>query len=261
MRRFVFIVFLVFPVLGLAQGVPIGAGALSSIFSSKLAFQPAVNSTAPLSVAQIVDGAGYTTQIQVVNLDTGPVNYSLQFWDDSGNPLQLTLASGTASGNLPVGGAAFATTPGTATALTQGWGQATGSGRIGVLTIFKLSVAGRPDSEGTVTGIQSGNRVFLPFDNTSGYVTGMAVANTSTQTLSITLHFTTDSGAASQGSISLPPHAHVAFALTAPPASVSLPPLAGLRGSIELDASTPDIAVVGLRFSPTNSFTSLGAFQ
>src|ERR1700710_164262 len=122
MRKYAFIVFLIFPVLGLAQAASTSHGALISIFASNLAFQPAVNDSAPLSVAQIVDGAGYTTQIQVVNLDTGPVDYSLQFWDDSGNPLQLPLASGTASGNLSVGGTAFLTTPGTSATQIQGWG-------------------------------------------------------------------------------------------------------------------------------------------
>jgi hypothetical protein len=37
------------------------------------------------------------------------------------------------------------------------------------------------------------------------------------------------------------------------------PATAGARGSIRF-LSSPDIAVVGLRFSPNNSFTSLGSF-
>ena len=156
-----------------------------------------------------------------------------------------------------MGGTAFAETPGTASALTQGWANVAGSGRIGVLTIFRQSVPGRPDSEGTVTGVQSGNRVFLPFDNTNGYVTGVAVANTNaTQTLFVSMMFQTDSGSTATGSLPLPPHGHMAFVLTS-----MFPTLAGFRGSIEFTASTPDIAVVGLRFSPTNSFTSLGVFQ
>ena len=219
-----------------------------------------ITSTSPLSIAQIADGSSWTTQIQVVNLDSVPINYSFQFWDDNGNPLQLPFVNGTAgtfSGTLAVGGTAFAKTPGTSPALAEGWAQAISNGRIGVLTIFKQSVSGRPDSEGTVTGVQSGSRVLLPFDDTNGYATGVAVANTNaTQTLFISLQFKTDSGATSTGSLSLPPHAHTAFVLTS-----MYPALAGVRGSIAFTASTPDIAVVGLRFSPTNSFTSLGAFQ
>jgi hypothetical protein len=97
----------------------------------------------------------------------------------------------------------------------------------------------------------------LPFDNTNGYVTSVAVANTNpTQPLFIRFLFQLENGSAVNGSLSLPAHAHTAFALT-----TMFPSLAGVRGSIEFTAQTPDIAVVGLRFSPTNSFTSLGEFQ
>jgi len=35
----------------------------------------------------------------------------------------------------------------------------------------------------------------------------------------------------------------------------------GLRGSIKFTAPTADIAVVGLEFTPTGQFSSLGTFQ
>ena len=219
-----------------------------------------VTSISPLRIAQIADGSGWKTLFEIINLDQVSVDYSVQFWDDNGNPLQLPFVNspaGSFAGALAVGGTAFAETPGTASALIQGWANVASSGRIGVLTIFRQSVPGRPDSEGTVTGVQSGNRVFLPFDNTNGYVTGVAVANTNaTQTLLVSMMFQTDSGSMSTGSLPLPPQGHMAFVLTS-----MFPALAGFRGSIEFTASTPDIAVVGLRFSPTNSFTSLGVFQ
>jgi hypothetical protein len=196
----------------------------------------------------------------VINLDQVPVNFSFQFWDDNGNPLQLPILNGQAgifAGTLGVGSTAFAETPGTAVALTQGWAKVTGNGRIGVLAIFRQSVPGRPDSEGTISGAQSGNRVFLPFNNTNGFVTGVAIANSNpTQTLSVSMTFQTDTGATSNGFLSLPPNAHMAFGLTS-----MFPGLGGQRGSILFTASTPDIVVLGLRFSPTNSFTSLDSFQ
>jgi hypothetical protein len=210
-----------------------------------------------LRIAQIADGSNWKTLFQVVNLDQVPVNYSLRFWDDNGNSLQLPLANGATAGTLAVGATAFAETTGAAAALTQGWAEAASSGRIGLLTIFRQIVPGRPDAEGTVSGVQSGSRVFLPFDDTNGYVTGVAVANTNpTQGLFISLMFQLENGTQATGSLSLPAHAHTAFQLTS-----MFPALAGVRGSMELTASTPDIAVVGLRFSPTNSFTSLGEFQ
>ena len=126
-----------------------------------------------------------------------------------------------------------------------------------ILTIFRQSVPGRPDSEGSISGAQSSNRIFLPFNNTGGFVTGVAIANSNpTQTLSVSLTFQADNGATSNGFLSLPPNAHQAFVLTS-----LFPQLAGQRGSIQFTTSTPDMVVMGLRFSPTNSFTSLDSFQ
>jgi hypothetical protein len=224
------------------------------------AFLFPITPTASQCIAQIADGGSWKTIFQVVNLDQAPVTFSFQFWDDNGNLLQLPLLNGTAgtfAGTLAVGGTAFAETPGIAGALTQGWARVTSNGRIGVLTIFRQRVSGRPDSEGTVTGMQAGSRVVLPFDNTNGYATGVAVANTNaSQMLSISLTFQAESGATSTGTLLLSPLAHTAYVLTS-----NYPALAGVRGSITFTATTPDISVVGLRFSPTNSFTSLGVFQ
>jgi hypothetical protein len=231
-----------------------GGGTSNALTFSTFGFSSA------LRVAQIADGSNWKTLFQVVNLDVTPVNFAFQFWDDNGNSLALPLVNGSPSpfsGTLPVGGTAFAETPGTAAALTQGWAEAASGGKIGVLTIFRQIVPGRPDSEGTVTGVLSGSKVFLPFDDTNGYVTGVAIANTNpTQTLFVTLTFAQENGSQSTGALSLPPHGHTAFVLTS-----MFPALSGVRGSVEFTASTPDIAVVGLRFSPNNSFTSLGEFQ
>jgi hypothetical protein len=139
--------------------------------------------------------------------------------------------------------------------LLQGWAEVAGTGRIGVLAIFRLATPGKPDSEATVIGAQSGGNIFLPFDNTQGFVTGVAVSNANpTQSVSITMIFTSDTGAQTNAVITLPAHGHTAFVMPA-----AYPATAGARGSIRF-LSSPDIAVVGLRFSPNNSFTSLGSF-
>jgi hypothetical protein len=220
---------------------------------------PSVSFANALRVAQIADGGSWKTSFQIVNSHTSPVSYSIRFWDDAGNPLTLPLVNGLAgtNGTLSVGGTAFAESPGAAAALIQGWAEVASSGPIGVLAVFRQQVPGRPDSEGTVTAVRSGDRVFLPFDNTNGYVTGVAVANTnSTQPLLISLLFQMDNGNQATGTLALPAHAHTAFVLSA-----KFPVLLGMRGSVRFTAPTADIALVGLRFSPTGSFTSLGQFQ
>jgi hypothetical protein len=216
--------------------------------------------TSALRVAQIVEGLNWKTLFIIINLDSVPASYRFRFWDDNGNSLLLPLVNsspGKLDGTLAVGGIVFAETPGTSSSLLQGWAEVASTGRLGVTAIFRSVIPGRPDSEGTVTGVSSGSRITLPFDNTQGFVTGVAVANTNaSQSLTISLTFQFDDGSEISGSLFLPAHAHVAFAL---PTRFSV--TAGARGSILFSASSPDITVVGLRFNPNGSFTSLGSFQ
>jgi hypothetical protein len=141
--------------------------------------------------------------------------------------------------------------------LAQGWAEVASTGRIGVLAIYRLTTPANPDAEATVVGAQSGSNIFLPFDNTQGFVTSLAVSNANpTQSVSVSIGITTESGAQTNVAITLPPHGHTAFVLPA-----LYPVTAGARGSIRFSPSSPDIAVVGLRFSPNNSFTSLASLQ
>jgi hypothetical protein len=216
--------------------------------------------TSALRVAQIVEGSNWKMLFVVANLDQAPVTYIFRFWNDSGNPLSLPIVNGspgTLTGTLAVGGTAFAETPGNSASLLQGWAEIASTGRIGVTSIFRRVIAGQPDSEGTVTGVSSGSRIVLPFDNTQGFVTGVAVANTNpSQSLTIALVFQLDNGSQIGGSLFLPAHAHMAFVLPTKFTSV-----AGARGSILFTASSPDITVMGLRFNPNGSFASLESFQ
>ena len=234
--------------------------ALSSQTFTLTILPASLDFTSALRVAQIVDGGGFVTQFAIVNLDTSQVSFQFRFWGDNGNALSLPLtngAPGDLAGTLAPGATVFARTSGNSAPLLQGWAEVASTGRIGVLAIFKLVTPGSPDSEATVIGTQSGGNVFLPFDNTLGYVTGVAVSNTNpTQAVNVTMLFTTDTGAQSNAVITLPAHAHTAFVMP-----TAYPGTAGTRGSIRFVPASPDVAVVGLRFSPNNSFTSLGSMQ
>jgi len=235
-------------------------GSASQSFSLTISPQT-FDFTSALRVAQIAEGLNWKTLFVITNLDPTPTSYQFRFWDDTGASLPLPLLNnspGTLTGTLAVGGTTFAETPGNSASLLQGWAEVASTGRLGVTTIFRSSIPGLPVSEGTVTGVSSGSRVFLPFDNTQGFVTGVAVANTNpSQTLTITLVFQFDTGAQVSGFLVLPAHGHAAFTLPS-----RFPASAGGRGSILFTASSPDITVVGLSFSPTGTtFTSLSSFQ
>jgi len=191
-----------------------------------------------------------------------PVNYALKFWGDDGAalPIQLVNADGTpaaASGTLAVGATYFAQSPGISQALLQGWAEAASSGNVGAAALFKYTAPGVPDSQGSVIGTTSASNISMPYDNTQGYIMGVALANTNaTQPLTIGLTFETDQGTQSTGQITIPAHGHTAFVL-----ANSFPAVAGTRGSIHFTTTSPDLTVLGERFTPSLSFTTLGTFQ
>jgi hypothetical protein len=235
------------------------ASTVAQTFSLTIATST-LNFSSALRIAHVVDGSGWQTLFAVVNIDQVAVSYTFQFWDDNGNPFQVGIVGGSPgvlTGTLAPGGSAFAETPGTSPLLLEGWAEVASTGRIGVEAIFRYTNANTPDSQGTINASLSGSSIFMPFDNTGGYVTGIALANTNpTQALTITLNFQTDAGATATGSLTLPAHGHTAFVLP-----TSYPVTAGVRGSINFTAPTADITVTGFRFTPSLSFTSLGAFQ
>lgn len=236
----------------------------ASLFSSQsfsLTILPtSANFTSAVRIAQVVDGGNFITQFAIVNLEQTQVSFQLKFWGDTGSALNIPIqngAVGSVAGTLAPGATVYAQTTGNSAPLLQGSADVLSTGRVGVVAILKRVITGLPDSEATVVGMLSGNNIFMPYDNTQGFVTGVAVSNGNpTQSLSVSMTFTSDSGAQSQATVALPAHGHMSFVL---PTTYSA--TAGARGSIHFSASSPDLAVVGLRFSPNNSFTSLGSFQ
>jgi hypothetical protein len=235
------------------------AGAISSPVTFTISSQ-GLSFTTALRLAHIVDGGGWTTLFAIENLDVVPVNYAFNFWGDNGAALPIPLANGSPgvlSGTLAVGAISFVQTPGTSATLLEGWAEAASSGQIGVSAIFRYVAPGVPDSEGSVIGTTSGSSLFMPYDNTQGYITGVAVVNTNpAQAITVSLLFETDAGVQSNGQINLPAHGHMAFELPN-----TFQTTAGTRGSIHLTTTSADLAVLGLRFTPSFSFASFGAFQ
>jgi len=209
---------------------------------------------------QLLDGAGWTTLFSIINTDTVPVTFSFQFWGDGGTAFPFPILNGppgVLTATLAPGASYFAQSPGTSSVLQQGWAVATSSGKIGVTAILQFSIGSPRDSLGSETSTSSGDSILIPFDNTQGKVTAIAVANTNaTQSLTVSMQFATESGGQSNTSIVLPPLAHQAVVVPAINQAV-----AGSRGSIHFTAPSPDISVMGLEFTSAGAFTSLGAFQ
>lgn len=259
---------------GQISGTPTSAGTLS--FAIKVADAVSSNTTqtfsltvgnspsftSALRVPQIVDGAGWNVRFAIINTDQVPVTFTFQFWGQNGSALPFPILNGTPTpgvltGTLSPGASFFAQSPGTSTTLQQGWAEIASSGQIGVTTIYQFSDGGPRDSLGTQIATLSANSILMPFDNTQGNVTAVAIANTnSTEALTVSMLFTTEGGAQSTIPLVLQPHTQQTF--VAPDLN---PAVAGVRGSIKFTAPSADIAVVGLEFNSTGQFTSLGTFQ
>jgi hypothetical protein len=95
----------------------------------------------------------------------------------------------------------------------------------------------------------------LPFDNTGGYTTGIALANLTNQAASIPVVLRDDTGASlgTAAPIALAANAHNSFTL-----ANTYPAIAGKRGTIELDTPAGgQIGALGIRATPQDAITTV----
>ena len=219
--------------------------------------------TSAQRIPQIVDGGGWTTRFIITNTDQVPATYTFQFWSQNGSTLALPILNGTTgvlTGTVAPGASVFAQTPGTSATLQEGWEL-----KLPAVAEFRVTAFYQLNITWGVLGIrlervaatQSGNNIVMPFDNTQGNVTAIAIANTNpTQAVQVTMLFETDAGVQSSVPLTLPAHSQQAFVVT-----TMNPAVAGTRGSIKFTAPTADITVEGLEFTPSGQFTSLETYQ
>jgi hypothetical protein len=105
-----------------------------------------------------------------------------------------------------------------------------------------------PNNQEAVVPMETRNAAsyILPFDNTNGVLTGVAIENVSTQAANIPVTLRNDSGAqVGAGTISLNALGHTSFVL-----STQFPPTANIRGTVECDTPTNgQISLLGIRYT------------
>jgi len=105
-----------------------------------------------------------------------------------------------------------------------------------------------PTNQEAVVPMETRNAAsyILPFDNTNGVLTGVAIENISAQNASIPLTIRNDSGTTvSTGTLSLNALGHTSFVLSTPYSST-----ANIRGTVEFDTPTNgEISVLGIRYT------------
>jgi hypothetical protein len=223
-------------------------------------------------ISQIAAGGGWDSTIWLVNRSSAPVQTNIAFHGDDGSALTLPLSVTQAGYSQQISASTVQETiapntllvvaTGTVSSTTQGWADVLASGALSGFAVFRYG-----DSEVTAPlENRSGTSVSLPFDQTGGYATGIALVNLAGWQANVTATVWDQYGnqivtqqpiafAKTDGSGS----GHDAFML-----SDRLPATAGARGIVQFQSNplTPSgpvgqLAGLGLRASPAMSVTSL----
>jgi hypothetical protein len=218
--------------------------------------------------AHIAAGGGWTTTISLINTSPAPVPVTVTFHGDDGNPLALpatitqqgvTQTTATPSANAVINpNATLLISTGDQISSTFGaWADVQSSGPLGGYAIFRSTPKAGSPSEGTApleTLLPS--TITLPYDNTDGFVMGVALTNLSPTSADITATIWDDSGnRLGTQTLTIVGSGHTAFVL---PNQFTVS--AGKRGIVQFQGVPGGaIAGLGLRFSPFGTFTSVPA--
>jgi hypothetical protein len=218
------------------------------------------------SIAQVASAGNWTTTITLVNNGETPAQAQLSFFDQNGSPLPLPLTfpqtpfsgvtfASTVSRTLNPDATLLIVTTGPNTQPTQtGWAQLISSGNVSGHAVFAQSVGS--GLQEAVVQIETHNPAafVLPFDNTAGYDTGVAVANISTSAANVKVIVRDGTGATLQTqTLTLPAQGQTSFNL-ASRYSQTVKKL----GTVEFDTPAGgQISVLGLRFNPTGAFSTV----
>ena len=238
------------PIFGL--GIRSNQGAFTSV-EAVVQASPSVK-----TISHIADSGGWKTTIILVNTDTVPAVFTINFWRDDGTPFAVSLvgagAQSTVTGTIQPGGTQTIETSNSGGQVITGWAEVLSSQSLGGTAIFASG-----GQEAAVPLLSSGSaRLVLPFDNSGSLALGVALANpsaTQDTTVSVTLRNENGVVISNEPSISLPRHSHTSFVL---PVRSTNPQ--DLRGVVEFDSSNGNIYVLGIRGN-NGAFTSVRALS
>ena len=211
-------------------------------------------------IPQLVDGSGWMTSFSFANLDSKLLRFQVYFFSSAGAEMPIMVPGVGMTSAVEITLPSFETitfeTPGTKADLSQGYAyieRENAGDVLGGLSVFRQRVSGRPDFEAVVPFVSEFDKRFmLLYDNTRDFVTSLAIANPSLDTITVDATIRDeDANILGTGSLTLGPLRHEAFAIPQRWAVT-----AGRRGIIEFRSSGWGASVLGLRFNPGGAFTS-----
>jgi hypothetical protein len=236
---------------GAASVTVVNSASSTSTAATFTVFSPGSNVQ---TISHIADGGGWRSTIILVNTDTVPALYAVNFRTDAGASYTPPLQLGSAAGTIPVGGSVIIETADTASAVSEGWAQVTSNQSIGGTAIFSYDPWSQ---EAAVPLLTSGGvKLQIPYQVGNGLALGIALANPSaTQTANITEIIRDQSGKQlASRTLTLAALNHSAF-------NPTFPSTIAVGGVVEYDSNV-NIYALGIRSSPEGTglaFTSLDA--
>ena len=210
-------------------------------------------------VPHIAVGGVWTTTLTFLNVGGGAGVFPLRFWTPQGQPWEVFVEGlGRFSEftiSLPAGGSIDLVLPSQEPDIQTGWAEIDqpSATRIAGHAIFADRTEGRPPFEAVVLlTTWRDNQFMLPFDNSGGNNTCMALANSSQfNPTTVSLDFTDqDANRLLLSSKDLAARNQTAFCFA------DFPELAGLRGVLRVVGSELELTALAFRFNPGGAFTT-----
>jgi hypothetical protein len=218
------------------------------------------------SLPHVTSGGYWDDTITLVNNGNASEEALVSFYDDNGNPLVLPvnfpqaplsapLLASSVDRTVNAGAELIIETVGADDQPTQGgWALVQASGTVTGQSIFRWGAPPNQQEAAAQLETRSPSAFLLSFDQTGGYVLGVAVANASPSAANILAELLDDSGALlAATTIPLPALGHTAFML-----SDKFPAAAGERGTLVLAVPTGgQIAMLAFRANSLGSLASV----
>jgi hypothetical protein len=210
-------------------------------------------------IPQMADGAGWRTEIYVVNTAEigSPASFTLNFYSDTGQPQPFTFQGttgpqSTLSGTLGPSQSTVFRTLGTASFSTEGWADF----RTTSVALNGTAVYTSTNDNTQVTipfVIPAAGDLILPFDNTAGYGMGIAVVNKLIpgQAVQVTI-LDQNANPIATGAVNLNGLGHTSFDLAG-----QYPLTANKLGVVIFKGAG---AILGIRYTAGGAFTSEPGF-
>jgi virginiamycin B lyase len=211
-------------------------------------------------------GGGWQSTFVLVNTGTSTAQTQLSFFDNNGNPLPLPLtilqtgSSSTAASvtqNIPAFSSVWIQGGPAGSALQTGSAQLNTAGNVAAYAIYRYVPNGQEAASPLET--RSASAYVIPFDNTNGTATGIALSSAASQSVVVPVVIRDDAGnQIGTSTMLLNGNGHASFTLASQ--TQGFPVTANIRGTVEFDTPAgAKLSVLGIRTPPSLTFTTLPA--